>query len=181
VRVQTLTSKTRSVQRFIRHGRRELVHLAVTAHPAAAWVWRPVVEATPWGRRPTHRIRDRDAVYGGDVRERAKTLGLETVLTPVRAPCAHAVAERVIGTLRRACLDHVIAVDERHLQALLAEYVEYDNHDRPVGYVYLWGTFIPFHGGAALGRLWDLPSEAPKKGGGACVARDRCGSPTAWG
>ena len=53
------------------------------------------------------------------------------MLTPVRAPRANAVAERVIGTLRRECLDHVIPVDERHLRAILAEYVGYDNRDRP--------------------------------------------------
>ena len=63
--VQTLTFKTLYVLLFIAHGRRELVHLAVTAHPTAAWVWRQLVEATPWGRRPKHLIRDRDAVYGG--------------------------------------------------------------------------------------------------------------------
>ncbi len=55
---------------FIAHGRRELVHLAVTAHPTAAWVWRQVVEATPWGRRPTQLVCDRDRVDGGDFRER---------------------------------------------------------------------------------------------------------------
>jgi putative transposase len=57
--------------------------------------------------------------------------GIETVLTPVRAPRANAVAERVIGSLRRECLDHVIPLDERHLNTILAEYVQYDNHDRP--------------------------------------------------
>lgn len=62
--VQMLTFKTVYVLLFIAHGRRDLVHLAVTAHPTAAWVWRKLVEATPWGRRPTHLIRDRDAVYG---------------------------------------------------------------------------------------------------------------------
>jgi putative transposase len=102
--VQTLTFKTLYVLLFIAHGRRELVHLAVTAHPTAAWVWRQLVEATPWGRRPRHLIRDRDAVYGGDFRERAKALGIEPVLTPARAPRANAVAERVIGSLRRECL-----------------------------------------------------------------------------
>jgi transposase InsO family protein len=129
--VQTLTFRTLYVLLFIAHGRRQLVHLAVTAHPTAAWVWRQLVEATPWGKRPTHLIRDRDAVYGRDFRVRAAALGIETVLTPVRAPRANAVAERVIGTLRRECLDHVIPLDEAHLRALLAEYVGYYNRDRP--------------------------------------------------
>jgi transposase InsO family protein len=132
--VQTLTFKTLYILVFIAHGRRVLVHLAATAHPTAAWVWRQVVEATPWGRRPTHLIRDRDAVYGGDFPARAAALGIETVLTPVRAPRANAVAERVIGTLRRECLDHVIPLDERHLRRILAEYAnDYNryNRDRP--------------------------------------------------
>ena len=103
----------------------------MTAHPTAAWVWRQVVEATPWGRRPTHLIRDRDRVYGGDFRQRAAALGIETVLTPVRAPRANAVAERAIGTLRRECLDHVIPLDEVHLRTILADYATYYNHDRP--------------------------------------------------
>lgn len=125
--VQTLAFKTLYVLLLISHGRRELVHLAVTAHPTAAWVWRQLVEATPWGRLPRHLIRDRDRVYGGDFRDRAKALGIDTV----RAPRANAVAERVIGTLRRECLDHVIPVDERHLRTILAEYVDYYNRDRP--------------------------------------------------
>src|SRR5262249_22124133 len=116
---------------FIAHGRRELIHLGVTAPPTAAWVWRRLVEATPWGRRPRHLIRDRDAVYGGDFRDRAQALGIATVLTPVRAPPANAVAERAIGPLRRECLDHVIPVDERHLRSILAEYVVSYHRDRP--------------------------------------------------
>ena len=129
--VQTLTFKTLYVLVFIAHGRRELVHLAVSAHPTAAWVWRQLVEATPWGRRPTHLIRDRDAVYGASFRARAEALGIATVLTPVRAPRANAVAERVIGSLRRECLDHVLPGDERHLRAILAESCDSYNRDRP--------------------------------------------------
>ena len=86
--VQTLTFRTLYVLLFIAHGRRELVHLNVTAHPTAAWVWRQLVEATAWGRRPRYLLRDRDAVYGGDFAERAAALGIETLLAPVRAPRA---------------------------------------------------------------------------------------------
>ena len=72
-----------------------------------------------------------DAVYGRDFRVRAKALGIETVRTPVRSPRANAIAERVIGTLRRDCLDHVFPLDERHLRTILAEYVAYYNRERP--------------------------------------------------
>jgi transposase InsO family protein len=129
--VQTLTFRTLYALLLITHGRREPVHVAVTAHPTAAWVWRQLVEATAWGRRPRHLVRDRDAVYGGDFAARAKGLGIETVLTPVRAPRPNAIAERVVRTLRNECLDHLIPLDERHLRSVLNEYVRYYNTERP--------------------------------------------------
>jgi putative transposase len=129
--VQTLTLRTLYVLVFIAHGRRELVHVNVTAHPTAAWVWRQVIEATPWGRGPRYLLRDRDDVYGGDVRARAERVGSQTLLTPVRAPRANAIAERVIGTLRRECLAHLIILNEQHLRSLLAEFVRYYNTERP--------------------------------------------------
>ncbi len=116
---------------FITHGRRELVHLAVTAHPTAAWVWRQLIEATPWSRKPTYLIRDRDRVYGGDFVPRAEAVGIHTLLTPFRAPRANAIAERVVRTLRNECLDHVLVLNERHLRNVLAEYVDYYNRQRP--------------------------------------------------
>ena len=129
--MQTLTFKTLYVLVLIAHGRRELVHLNVTAHPTAAWIWRQLVEATPWGRRPRFLLRDRDAVYGGDFGERAAALDIEPLLAPVRAPRANAVAERVIGTLRRECLDHLIVLNERHLRSILLKFARYYNRDRP--------------------------------------------------
>jgi transposase InsO family protein len=129
--VQTLTFRTLYVLIFITHGRRELVHVNVTAHPTAAWVWRQLVEATAWGRRPRHLVRDRDAVYGGDFVARATGRGIETVLAPVRAPRANAIAERVVRTLRNDCLDHVIPLNEAHLHAVLTEYAAYYNSERP--------------------------------------------------
>jgi transposase InsO family protein len=129
--VQTLTFTVLYVRIVITHGRRELVHVNVTALPTAAWVWRQLVEATAWGRRPRFLLRDRDAVYGGDFADRAAALGVETLLTPVRAPKANAVAERVIGTHRGECLDHLIVLSERHLRAVLAEFTRYYNYDRP--------------------------------------------------
>ena len=94
-------------------------------------MWRQLVEATAWGRRPRHLVRDRDAVYGGGFIGRARGLGIETVLTPARAPRANAIAERVVRTFRNECLDHLIPLDERHLRTILAEYVAYDNTERP--------------------------------------------------
>jgi len=117
----TLTFKTLYVLVFIAHGRRDLVHVNVTANPTAAWVWRQLIEATPWGQKPRHLPRDRDAVYGRDFRQRARRIGIDAIATPVRSPRANAVAERVIGTLRRECLDHMIILDEHHLLSVLHE------------------------------------------------------------
>jgi len=129
--VPTLTFKTLYVLVFIAHGRRELVHVNVTANPTAAWVWRQVLEATPWGSKPRHLLRDRDAVYGRDFRRRARRIGIDAIATPIHAPKANAIAERVIGTLRRECLDHMIVLDERHLASILNEFVRYYNQERP--------------------------------------------------
>jgi len=129
--VPTLTFKTLYVLVFIAHGRRQLMHVHVTANPTAAWVWRQVIEATPWGHKPRHLLRDRDRVYGRDFRQRARRIGIDAIATPVRSPRANSVVERVIGTLRRECLDHLIVLDEHHLSLILREFVAYYNQDRP--------------------------------------------------
>jgi transposase InsO family protein len=129
--VQTTGFKTLYAVFFIRHGRRELVHFNVTASPTAAWIWRQLVEATPWGRHPSHLIHDRDAVYGRDLDARLAELGIADVRTPVRAPRANAVAERVVRTFRAECLDHMIVMNERHLHAVLGEFFGCYNHERP--------------------------------------------------
>ena len=76
-------------------------------------------------------MRDRDAVYGREFVQRAGTLGIETLLTPIRAPRANAIAERLVGTLRRECLDQLIIVNEAHPRAVLTEFVAYYNRQRP--------------------------------------------------
>jgi transposase InsO family protein len=129
--VQSLTFKTLYVLVFIVHGRRELVHVNVTAKPTAAWVWRQLIEATPWGHTPRHLRRDHDAVYGRDACQRARRIGIDAITTPVASPRANAVVERFIGTLRRECLDHLIILDEQHLRSVLIEFVCYSNLERP--------------------------------------------------
>ena len=103
--VQTLTFRTLYVFVVISHQRRQIVHWNVTDHPRAPWVWQQIMEATPWNTAPRFWIRDRDASYGRDFGARARRIGIAPVLTPVRASRANAIAERVIGTLRRECLD----------------------------------------------------------------------------
>ena len=110
--VQTVTFKTLYVFLFISHCRRKLVHLNVTAHPTAEWVWRQLIEATPWGEQPKYLIHDRDCCYGGGFNGRAARLGIEAVLIPVQAPKANAIAER-------------------HLRRVLREYAAHYNEGRP--------------------------------------------------
>jgi transposase InsO family protein len=128
--VQTIGFQTLYVFFFIRHERRELIHFNVTASPTAAWIWRQMIEATAWGRQPQHLIHDRDSVYGGDFGSKLGNVGIADIRTPYRTPLANSVAERVVRTFRQECLDHVIVLNERHLVALLAEFVGYYNRDR---------------------------------------------------
>ena len=136
--MQTLTFKTLYVFFFITHARRRIVHFNVTAHPTAPWVWRQLLEARPWGQQPRYLIRDRDRSYGGAFIGKARAIGIKMVLTAVRAPQANAIAERVVGTLRRECLDHLMIVNERHLRLVLREYVAHYNHVRPHQALELW-------------------------------------------
>ena len=129
--VQTLRLRTLYVLFFISHGRRQLLHFQVTAHPTAAWVWRQLIEATAWGRQPTYLIHDRDRVYGADFATRAAAIGIKSLRTPIQAPNANSIGERVVRTLRRECLDHLIILGEQHLRSVLAEFVAYYNQDRP--------------------------------------------------
>ena len=129
--VQTLTFRTLYVFVVISHHRRRIEHWNVTAHPTAPCVWRQVIEATAWSRTPRFWIRDRDTSYGGEFVTKAAGIGITTILTPVRAPQANSIAERLIGTLRRECLDHLIVWNERHLRRVLQEYARFYNEDRP--------------------------------------------------
>ena|ERR1035437_5613171 len=78
-----------------------------------------------------HLIHDRDRGWGADFGQRASGLAIKSLQTPIRAPRANSIAERWVGTARRECLDHLIPINERHLRRVLAEFVDYYNHDRP--------------------------------------------------
>jgi transposase InsO family protein len=129
--VHTINYRVLYVFFFVSHERRELIHFNVTSSPSAAWIWRQVIEATPWRRQPTHLIHDRDAVYGGRFDFRLRQLGIAGIRTPVRSPKANAIAERLVRTIRSECLDHIIVLNERHLRGVLVEFAHYYNRDRP--------------------------------------------------
>ena len=129
--VQTIGFRTLYVLFFVSHARRELVYLNVTSSPTAAWVWQQLLNATPWGRQPRHLIHDRDNVYSRNFDCKLADLGVAGIRTPYRAPKANAIAGRLVGTLRRECLDQIIVVNESHLVRLLREFAAYYNCDRP--------------------------------------------------
>jgi len=107
------------------HDRRKILHTAVTKHPTAAWLSRQVTEAFPWDTAPRYLLRDRDASYGSEFCNRVKAMGITQVVTAPRSPWQNPYVERVIGSIRREFLDHLVIFNERHLRRVLPSYVDY--------------------------------------------------------
>jgi transposase InsO family protein len=114
----------------LRHERRRIVHFNVTAHPTSAWLTQQLREAFPFDQAPRYLIRDRDGAYGNVFRRCAKSMGIEEVLIAPQSPWQNAFAERVIGTIRRDCLDHFIVINEAHLRRMLSRYLDYYHFSR---------------------------------------------------
>jgi len=114
----------------LHHERRRIVHFSVTANPTMAWLAQQIREAFPWGTIPRYLLRDRDGVYGSEFRDRVVSMGIEEVVTAPRSPWQNPYVERVIGSIRRECLNHVIILDERHLRRILASYLNYYHGSR---------------------------------------------------
>ena len=114
--VPTATFRVLCVFVVLSHDRRRIVHVNVTAHPTAAWTAQQLREAWPWASAPRFILRDRDTIYGSEFRRAAQAMGIEDVLTAPRSPWQNPFVERVIGSLRRECLDHVIVWNERSLR-----------------------------------------------------------------
>jgi len=114
----------------VRLDRRDLVWINVTTHPTAEWVARQITEAFPWNEAPRYMIRDRDRIYGSVVTRRLRAMGIrDRPITPA-SPWQNAFAERLIGSIRRECVDHVIVLGEAHLRRILKSYVAYYNNIR---------------------------------------------------
>ena len=110
---------------ILAHHRRRVVHFNVTEHPTAEWTAQQVIDAFPWDEAPRYLLRDRDRIYGAPFRQRVRHMGIEEVLIAPRSPWQNPYVERLIGSIRRECLDHVIVLHERHLRRLLTEYFQY--------------------------------------------------------
>jgi transposase InsO family protein len=112
---------------IMRLDRRDLVWINVTANPTAEWVARQITEAFPWDGAPQYLIRDRDRIYGTVVTRRLRTMGIRDKPTAPASPWQNGFAERLIGSIRRECLDHVIVLGEAHLRRILVSYAAYYN------------------------------------------------------
>ena len=110
---------------ILRHDRRHVVHFNVTAHPTAEWTAQQIVEAFPFDEAPRFLIRDRDGIYGDVFQQRVMNLGVEQVICPPRSPWQNPYCERLVGSIRRECLDHVIVINEQHLHRILRSYFDY--------------------------------------------------------
>jgi len=115
---------------ILRHARRELLWLGVTTHPNAEWLARQLTEAWGWNEPPRYIIRDRDGAYGDAFLRRLGAMGIRDRPISARSPWQNGYAERLIGSIRRECLDHVVVFGERHLRHLLLAYQKYYNEVR---------------------------------------------------
>ena len=112
------------------HDRRRILHFGVTAHPTAEWTAQQLREAFPWETAPRYLLRDRDTIFGPDFVKQVKAMGIKPVLSAPRSPWQRAYIERVIGTLRRECLDHVIVFSEAGLYRHLRNFADYYHRSR---------------------------------------------------
>jgi putative transposase len=128
--VPTATFRVLFVLVVLSHGRRRLRHFNITEHPTAEWTARQLIEACGAEDSPRYLIRDRDQVYGERFSRQARMLDIRETVTAPRSPWQNAYAERVIGSIRRECLDHIVVIGERHLRGILSNYVDYYNETR---------------------------------------------------
>jgi putative transposase len=127
--VPTVTYRLLFVLVLLAHDRRRIVHVAVTAHPTAAWTAQQLREACPWDATPRYLIRDRDHAFDG-LETTARAMGIREVLTTPGSPWQNAYMERFIGSVRRECLDHVLVLNESGLRRVLHAYRHYYERSR---------------------------------------------------
>jgi putative transposase len=110
--------------------RRRVIHFGVTENPTQVWLSRQMTEAFAWDTAPRYLLRDRDTSYGPAFRDRVQVMGIKQVVTAPRSPWQNAYVERLIGSIRRECLDHIIIFNESHLRHVLSSYFRYHHGAR---------------------------------------------------
>jgi putative transposase len=128
--VPTIRLRVLFVFLVIEHQRRKVLHFGITEHPTAEWTAQRVLEAFSERNAKHYLIRDRDSIYGDEFRCRVQLLGMKEVITASRSPWQNAFVERLIGSIRRECLDHVVVLSRRHLRHLLKSYLTYYHRSR---------------------------------------------------
>src|SRR4051812_2284288 len=128
--VPTIRLQVLYVFLVLAHERRRIVHFAVTAHPTAEWTAHQLREAFPWETAPQFLLRDRDRIFGNEFVDQVKAMGIQQVLSAPRSHWQRAYIERVIGTIRRECLDHVIVFNEQSLRRHLRSFIDYYHRSR---------------------------------------------------
>ena len=128
--VPTATCRVLSCFVVLRHDRRRVAHLNVTDRPSAAWTAQQMIEAFPFNEAPRVLLRDHDQIYGDEFPRRVENLAIAEVVTAPRSPWQNPYAERMIGTLRRACVDHVIVLGAEHLRGIVGRFLDYDHRER---------------------------------------------------
>jgi len=128
--VPTVSFRVLYVFLVLAHERRRVVHFNVTEHPTAEWTAAQLMQAFPWDTAPRYLLRDRDRIYGNAFRTQAANMAITEVLTAPQSPWQSPYVERLIGSIRRECLDHVIVVNESSLRRHIASYVSYYRSSR---------------------------------------------------
>ena len=128
--VPTIRFQVLYVFLVLAHERRRIVHVGVTPHPTAEWTVQQLREAFPWDTAPRFGLRDRDRIFGQQFVEQVEAFGIRQVLSAPRSPWQRAYVERVIGTIRRECLDHVLVFGERDLRRWLRMFIEHYHRTR---------------------------------------------------
>jgi putative transposase len=123
--VPTVTCKVLFVFVILAHERRRIVHFNLTEHPTAQWTAQQIVEAFPWDSAPRYLLRNRDAIYGAQFPHRVGNMGIEEVKIAPRSPWQNPYVDRLIGSIRRECLNEVIVLNEVHLRRVLQSYADY--------------------------------------------------------
>jgi putative transposase len=112
------------------HDRRRVIHFDVTQNPTQTWLARQITEAFPWDTEPRYLLRDRDTSYGIGFRDRVRAMNIEEVVTAPHSPWQNPFVERLIGSIRRECLDYIIISNETHLRRVLSSYFQYHHKSR---------------------------------------------------
>jgi transposase InsO family protein len=128
--VPTIRFQVLYVFLVLAHDRRRILHFNVTAHPTAEWTGQQLRETFPFDQLPRYLLRDRDAIFGNEFRGQVRDMGIHEVLSTPRAPWQRAYLERVIGSIRRECLDHMIVFHETSLRRILGSYFDYYHRSR---------------------------------------------------